>query len=323
METAENTFSSRGKGSSWTTPGGSPNISTMKLLTPLQAAAMLVLVSPSFCPAEDGMMVPVSRPEKAGLKRNLSMEVENNLKMVLTVDGEAIQDQNESWKASIELTKITDKVDEKGHATEVTLEIKRLSLTEEGETSEPLEKGSIVKASSIDGEETFTVGGEPVEEDAKKVLDMIVELANKSKGDENKAFGVDQPRKAGEVWEVNVKELIATLPDDIPFVIKEDATKGKMKFLEITGTGDQKLATIQGEVEMAITGMREMPPGFQSEASSIRVALDGQFPLDVEKQSVREGMSMIVDFKGKFAMPDGKKAEMKTSAAMILKCKEL
>lgn len=60
------------------------------------------------------------------------MEVENSLKMVLTVDGQAIQDQNESWKASIELAKTTETVNEKGEPSELTLEIKKMTLTEEG-----------------------------------------------------------------------------------------------------------------------------------------------------------------------------------------------
>ncbi len=295
----------------------------MKLLTPLSVVAALVLVSPHVCQAEDAVLVPINRPEKVGLKRNLAIEADNSMKMAMTVDGQPAQNQDESWKAAVELTRTTDKVNEKGEATELTLEIKKMTLTEKGETSEVMEKGTIVKASSVDGKDSFTVKGEPVDEDAAKVLDMVVDISHTTKGDENKAFGVDKPRKVGEQWEVNVKELIATMPEDLPFVITEDATKGKMKLVEITGEGDKKVATLQGEVEMAITGMRQMPPGFQTEASSLRVALDGQFPIDANNQPVREGIGMIIDFKGKFAMPDGKKAEMKMSGAMTMKTKEM
>ncbi len=293
----------------------------MKFPTNLALACALVFSTPICVTAEEGVLVPINRPEKAGTKANLAIEAEQSMKMSITAGGQPLQEEEQAWKASIELTRTTDKVDEKGTATELTLKIKKFSVTREGETSEELDAGTVVKASSEDGESSFTVDDEEVEDEVKEVLDMVIDFGGNEQGDENKALGVDKPRKAGEEWEVNVEELIATMPDDIPFVLKKGATKGKMKLVEITRSGADKSATLKGNVEMVVEGMKEMPPGMEINASSLKVSMDGQFPLDATRQPVREGMSMAVDFSGKIPMPDGNKAEMKVAVAIDRKSK--
>jgi hypothetical protein len=293
----------------------------MKYPLNLALAAALVFSAPLCVTAEEGVLVPIDRPEKAGTTANLAIEAEQSMKMSITAGGQALQDEAQGWKASIEMTRTTNKVDEKGKPTELTLKIKKFSVTRDGETSEELEAGTVVKATSEDGEKSFTVEDEEVEPEVMEVLDMVLDIGGEEKGDENKAFGVDKPRKAGEEWDVNVDELIATMPDGIPFVLKKDATKGKMKLVEITGSGSDKTATLSGTVDMVVEGMKEMPPGTEINASSLKVSLEGDFPLDATRQPVREAMSMTVDFSGKIPMPDGNKAEMKMDVSMKKKSK--
>jgi hypothetical protein len=69
--------------------------------------------------------------------------------------------------------------------------------------------------------------------------------------------------------------------------------------------------------------MNGLPPGFNTEGSTMQVALDGQFPIDPARQPVREGVGMIIDISGSMAGPDGQKASMKMNARMWQKNREL
>lgn len=283
----------------------------MNIRIPLFAAAIFALSS-SLLPAEEGFVIPVDRPLKAGDKIKMSIEGQSVSKMKVTAGGEVVQSEDSEWEATLEATQTVEKVDSKGDATELTIEIHKSALTKEGKTADLLPDGTIVKAvaKGVGEKDQFTVNGEDVEEATRDVLDILFDLSldEKAKGDENKAFGVDQPRKPGEEWEINAAELLATLPPEMPFILDPAATKGKMKFVELTGEGDTRTALLQGEIELGMKSMQGMPPGAKFEGSSLKIALDGLFPLAKDKPATREGMSMIMVLKANIPTPDGNAA---------------
>lgn len=282
----------------------------MKLRIPLFAA--LFTLSSTVLPAE-GYIIPVDRVAKVGDKAKLAIEGETISKMKVTTNGQVAQDENTSWKAALEVTRTIGKVDDKGDATELTLEVHKSTVTRDGKSGELLPAGSVVKAVAIPGDkDEFSVNGEPVDEATHEVLNSLVDLSfgDAAKGDENKAFGLDQPRKPGDEWDVNVAELIATLPPEIPLILDPATTKGKMKFVELTDGPDGKAALLQGEVALGLKGMQGLPPNAKFEGSSFTVALDGLFPIDAQKPANREGMGMVMTLKSTIPTPDGNVLEM-------------
>lgn len=296
----------------------------MKSYPSLIVVAMLAFL-PGLVSAE-AYVIPVDRPSKAGEKLKMAIDAEMVSKMKAAAGGNVLEDKDESWKATLEATQTTVKVGEDGDATELTIEVHASSVTSTGKKGELLPPGTVLKAVvDEDGEEEYTVKGEPVEEETKGILDILIDLSDgeKTKGDENKAFGVDQPRAPGDEWDIQPAELLATLPADMPFVFDPATTKGKMKFVELTGEGDGKTALIQGQVEMAIKGMQGMPPEARLAGSSLTVALDGLFPLDKEKNPTREGVSMIMLLNGTIPMPEGPPATMEGNFSIIRKVRLL
>jgi hypothetical protein len=296
----------------------------MKIRLPL--FAVLFALIPTMVPGEEGHLIPVDRALKAGDKIKLAIEGDTVSRMVVKAGGEIVQDEDTEWKASLEATRTIDKIDARGDATQLTLEIHKSSVTRDGKTGDLLPAGTVVKAvAKPEGKDEFSVEGEPVEESVREVLNDLVDLAmgEGAKGDENKAFGVDQPRKPGDEWDMNVAELIATLPPEIPLILDPAATKGKMKFVELTDTADGKAALLQGQIELVLKGLRGLPPNASFDGSSFTVALDGIFPLDPNKPAAREGMSMIMTMKAKIPTGDGKVAEMNGSSTSTRKTRVL
>lgn len=295
----------------------------MRSFATLSITAALILGSHLMGSEQDDMAVPLGRSDKVGRQRNLFLEAEYSQKTIFTSGGEEPHSEEESWKSTVEMKLTTDEVDARGEATELTLVIKNFTLIENDHTSEPLKQGATVKASIVNGKKKFSSDGEPVGNDAQKALERMVDMANEGKGNELVAFGLDKPRKPGEKWETDAKELISIMPEDSPFLLKEEGVKGKMEFVEITGEGEKRLAIVQGEVELPVVGLRDAPAGFKMEGSSIRMAFHGQLPLDTTRQAAREAMTMILDFEGGFPGPDGKRATMKISGRHILKVREV
>ena len=297
----------------------------MKARLPLVAAAFAL--SAVLLPAAEGFIIPVDRPVKEGDKVKMSIEGEVLSLMKATAGGQVVQDQREEWKAQMDVTQTVDKVNSTGDASELTLEIHKSSLTKEGKTAELLPAKTFVKvvAKGPGEKEDFTVNDEPVDEATRDVLNILIDVStdDKGKGDENKAFGVDQPRKPGDEWDVNAAELLATLPPGMPFVLDPASVKGKMKFVELTGEGEKQNALLQGEVELAMKGMQGLPPNAKFDGSTMKIALDGLFPIAKDKPSTREGMSLIMSLQAKITAPDGAIVEMNGNSTMIRKTRLL
>ncbi len=264
-------------------------------------------------------MVPVERPEKVGDVVKQRIEAEESMNMLITAGGEKLDGRVEEWKASIELSRKIDKVNEKGEATELTLEIQKFSVTRGEETKDELEAGTVVKATMKDGEETFVVNDEIVPESVGAILRSATEMSGEGNGDDNKAFGVDKPRKVGEEWELDIEEFLSTMPDDFPMSVDKDSIKGKVKLVEIVGEGADKAGKLTSTFEMTIESMKGMPPGSDFKDSTMKVSLNGVFPLDTTRQPTELEMTMKMDLAGTIPMPDGGKAEMKLNASAMSK----
>jgi hypothetical protein len=291
----------------------------MKDKLPLSFAIALVFCAPLVIHAEEGVMVPIERPEKVGDKVKLRIEAEESMNMLITAGGEKLDEKVEEWKASIEMSRKIDKVNEEGEATELTLEIHKFSVTRGDETKDELEAGTVIKATMKDGEETFAVNDEIVPESIGAILKSATEMSDEAKGDENKAFGVDEPRKVGEEWEVDMEEFLSTMPDDFPMSLKKDSLKGKVQLVEIVGAGEDKAGKLTSAFEMLIDSMKGMPPGAEFNQSTLKGTQNGVFPLDTTRQPTVLEMTMEMDLKGTIPMPDGGKAEMKLDVAAMKK----
>ncbi|MFM7182364.1 MAG: hypothetical protein ACKO2G_12990 [Verrucomicrobiales bacterium] len=295
-------------------------------VTSLLLASVFAL-SPTLLTAEEGFIIPVDRPSKVGDKLKMAIEGEALSNMKVTAGEQEVQNDKEEWKAQMEVTQTVEKVNASGDASELTIEIHKSSLTKDGKTGELLPAGTVVKTvAKVAGEkEGFTVDGKAVDESTSEVLGMLIDVSadEKDKGDENKAFGVDQPRKPGEEWEVNAAELLATMPPEMPFMLDPATVKGKMKFVELTGEGENTSALLQGEVQFGMKGMKGLPPNASFDGSTFKIALDGLFPLAKEKPSTREGMSMILTLRGKIAAGEGQIMQMNGDTTMVRKSRLL
>jgi len=273
------------------------------------AAAAAALSAAPFA-AGEGFIIPVDRPLKAGDTHRLEIEVETLSEMKLTAGDEVVENTSDQWKAKMEVTRKVAKVDGKGDAVEMTIEIHRSSWTKGGEPKDVLPDGTVVKGAARAADEdkdVFTVNGERVDDSIGEVLSMMFDLSSgrKGDGDENKAFGVDKARKVGEKWEVDIAEFVATMPDDFPIVVDIAEAKGGVRFVELTGSGENRSAILQGEVELKIKEVKGMPPGANFKGSTTQIALDGLFPINNDGHPIRKGANMILSLRGTIPTPNG------------------
>ncbi len=268
-----------------------------------------------FAHAQETYLVPVDRPELVGTTSHQLIELEHSMKMSVTAGGNALQDQAQGWSASIDVMRTVDKVDEKGEPTELTLKFKKFAVTRNGDTNEELPADTVLKASRTANDTSYKIDGEEVESEVSEILAAGFGLTQ-GEGDENKAFGVDQARKIGEEWDIDGKEMLSTIPDEMPFEFKNDACTGKAKLEEVTGNGESKIAKLSGIFQLAIEKMEGFPAAAEIKNATMKVTHAGDFPLNTKLQPVKEIISMSMGLKADIPIPGGDKAEMNLSMEM-------
>ena len=272
----------------------------------LIAIAML-----SVCPAiadDAARVILILRAHEAGQTEHLHVETSYEENVVTTYGDEPEKKTELAYSATMTCRRVVDEVAANGYAAAMTIKVEKFELTLDGKTSTPLPPGTIIKGGSKAGKEQFLVDGEPVDDKVGRALAamFIMDLGEKHpKGNENKAYGVDKPRKVGEEWEIDAKEMNGLYPNGEPFSMNPEKTRGKLKLLEIAEKEKQQAALIQGEVSMEISGLKDMPPQFKFDRHSLRVAVDGLYPLDPAQQPLREGIILIYEITGGFPAADG------------------
>jgi hypothetical protein len=263
--------------------------------------------------------ITLDRPVKAGDKFHDKITFESVNSQVVSVGGKPVQENEEKAGAELEGTMEVLQATEQGNASKLKYTIKKLVIRSGAEKEEPLQAGDELICEMKNGKESFTVKGEEADEATTKILGSMIHLVEaKSKMDvrnEDKAFNTDKPHAVGSEWDINPKEFIASMPEEVPFEMAPDATSGKMKFNAIKEVDGVKCGHMSAQVTMTPKGMKGLPPQFKLKRSAINVALDGHFPMDSAMQPLKSTMKMQFEFSGDVDSPEGA-AQLKVRAEM-------
>ena len=257
----------------------------------------------------------INRPEIIGSKRKLHRTNSYSASSIVKVSGDVQQDQKEEWSSTIDYVESIQAVNDAGDPTKSTVEIEKFDLVKDGETTQPLAAGTVLTVENIKGDETFTVDSEEVTGELAVVLGIIFG-ESPGEGDEDKAFGVNKPRKVGEEWDVDITALLATMPKDMPFTVNSEDSSGTMTLVEIVGAGDNQAGRLIGLVNLAIDGLPDMPQQLKPKNSKVEVSLNGVFPLDQSRQPTEESTKMKMQFIGTMTTPDGQSISIESKVTM-------
>ena len=117
-------------------------------------------------------------------------------------------------------------VDDKGKPSKLSLQIEKLTRTDDAGAKELVGKGSVVTVSMKDGNEVSEMDGHRLPLPAQEAITVILPLDPNGPTDDE-LFGTSGRKKPGDHWDVNTDMMVKDLPRRGAMADKEDAQRNR------------------------------------------------------------------------------------------------
>jgi hypothetical protein len=208
-------------------------------------------------------------------------------------------------------------VGEKGRPKKTSIKIGKLTITEEGKTTDVIAKDTVIVASKPDKKAVFEIDGKPVDPKAAKVLAIFVSVGETGATDDE-IFGTKERKKIGDTWPADGKRAAED--------IQAEMEGGRVEPL----TGDAKLESVTkqatgevAKVSVSLSGkfVPPIPPQLTVDDAKIEIKAGGEFPMNSDQQRLTDTAQIAVNFSAHGDSNQGKitvKGEMSQSRALKL-----
>jgi len=207
--------------------------------------------------AEKEYDIRVHRPDKAGMKFDVSITSALKREVSKTADGQATRDAEEVFAVELKAVAEIVEVDDKGRDLKVTYVIEKCVKAAGDKDEEILPKGKVITAAiGADGKQTvYTAADGKLTDVQKEALDLVADLPppNAALGDE--LYGPKGPQKIGDSWSVNS----AAMAEDLKrheYQVKPDAVSGTMKLNGLEKANGIQCLNITGDMKVARAKMK-------------------------------------------------------------------
>lgn len=275
----------------------------MSLRTVFPAAAlMLALLVPTQSQA-DPVQLTLDRAHTVGDRYHVTGEAYITQEMKQHVDGTLTEEQY--TESELNMTGVVEvlEINDAGGVTRAALTVGEYDIEINDEGIE-LQQDRRIIAQVADGETVYSYeNGDAIEGDLEELIDMFLEdLIDEDGhgGDANVMLNLEQPRSAGDKWEMNHEAMAADAVEKGELVIDADNMESEVHLVEINNNNDF------GEA-MAVLRMSMRVSAFTFAA--------GQFPdwlKIVESQIEMEGSGMLP------VEPTGHKGHHETEMEMAI-----
>lgn len=229
----------------------------------LSAAIVLASVSPVLADGGKSYTLKLHHDAVKGEKSKDHYKIQQSTTQKVLVGGKVAKEETEEIETETSGTRETLAVSPHNKPTEIKFTVDKFLLKTNDESGSKLKAGAVIIAKLGDAKKpTFTVDGEEPEADVAKALALIFELSpdREKEVDDDVVFDTKKPHEVGSTWNANIAEMIASMPEDMPFTLNKDSAKGTVKFPEVTTEGGVECAKVEIEAIMKPKGMKGMPP---------------------------------------------------------------
>lgn len=270
--------------------------------------AALMLIRPAGADEAKTYKLKVARIPVAGEKTQTNRKLTSESARKLTVNGKKVNNETEDLHGDATGVLELLEVSPHGKAQKIQFTVEKFKCQKDVDAEEePFKPGTVITGKlGAEDKEIFTVDGNEVEETAGKVLKELFELAKDRENDvpDDVIFRTDQPRAPGTEWEMDKAALIKSMPDKVPFVLKESDITAKVKFVEIKTVNGVECAVLKAEAVMKPSGVKGLGK-FKADKVSFSITGDMFVPLDEKAVSPMEKTRMEMHLNGSVAPPDG------------------
>jgi hypothetical protein len=214
----------------------------------ITAAAALVLAWwPCASLQAKDYEIRLHRPQVAGQKYHLSASARSARTQVVRSDDKILKNDEEKFSVECECVVTVLAVDGKGKPSKLSLQIEKLTRTDDSGVKELVSQGGTVTVSMQDDNEVSEMAGHRLSVPAQEAITVILPLSPNTPTDDE-LYGTDQPKKPGDRWPANTDLMAKVLLRHAASTSKEDLS-GTVAFEKVVNVGKTPCLQISGSVD--------------------------------------------------------------------------
>jgi hypothetical protein len=242
--------------------------------------------------------IRIVRQMKVGERVEVNGSAQVSEHAVTSAMGNVVQENKKEFEAEFVGVLEALGVNDEKNVIKYRITVNRCLMTPKGaeEPEELLASGTEVVAELVEKEESYTVDGEDVSPQAKKVLGLFVDF-RKQTIDEDETFGTKERKKVGDSWPIDAEKTARSAKDDDIEVEAADieGSTTVVDRLDVDGVPCLEMRTLLKIKKIA----PPLPPSLKIEKSGIEADFQAHFPVDVTKLRLWEKTKMTVHMEAK------------------------
>jgi hypothetical protein len=212
----------------------------------LAAVLVLALWPCAFLQAQD-YEIRLHRPQVVGQKYHLSAGGRMARTRVEKSGDKILKNEQEKFTVECDCVVTVLAVDDKGKPSQLSLQIERLTRTDDAGVKALVTKGSIVSVSMKDGEEVSEMAGHRLSLPAQEATNVILPLSPNVPTDDE-LYGTNERKKPGDRWDANTDLMLKVLLRHAASANKENLN-GTVTLEKVINVGGTPCLQISGSMD--------------------------------------------------------------------------
>ncbi len=274
----------------------------MKLLLTL---ALMGLAGAALAPVHgaDTWPVQLTYPRQVGQTYGLGMQVERQVEVTLSLNGETVREQKFSSELDFDGTIEVTAVNDRQLATAATITVKTLTLAIDGPAQTIYPAGTILTATQEADGLHFTLGGEPVNSLAQQALASLL-LIYDGRATSDEIFGPDHPVAVGETWTVNQANAARNSSDERLTLQPEDVS-GTVTLEGVEEIDGQRCLKVSGEMTLQNLIPPNVPTNMIIDHGTLALKTTSLLPVGTDNGPLEKTAAVTINFSASSQSPEG------------------
>jgi hypothetical protein len=262
-------------------------------LRKLEWAVLILALWPCASLLAQDYEIRLHRPQVVGQKYHLAAAGRSARTQVVKSGDRILQNDSAKFAVEFEGAVTVLAVDDRGKPSKLSLEIEKLSRTDDAGSKELVSQGSVVTVSMKDGAEVSETDGHLLSRPTQEAITVILPLDPNGPTDDE-LFGANERKKPGDHWDANTDLMARDLLRRGATARKEDLS-GTVTFEKVVQVGKTECLQISGDMDCA-RYVPSVPRDVKVEKGFLKIAFSEKLPAVASMPALERTQSTNVSY---------------------------
>jgi hypothetical protein len=278
----------------------------MAALRKLEWAVLILALWPCASLLAQDYEIRLHRPQVVGQKYRLSATGRSARTQVVKSGDKILRNDSAKFAVEFEGAVTVLAVDDRGKPSKLSLEIEKLSRTDDAGSKELVSKGSVVTVSMKDGAEVSETDGHLLSQPTQEAITVILPLYPPNGPTADELFGTNERKKPGDHWDANTEMAKDILR--LGATARKEDLSGTVTFEKVVKVGKTECLQISGSMDCS-RYVPDVPRGMKAEKGILKIGFSEKLPVAASMPALELTQSSNVSYTMK-GRPDPTGDEM-------------